>query len=290
MPAKASSHRSILAALAAVMVTGACARDASPPRNAPAPVDTRTPFRVVADPMLTAALDQQQMRGTIAVLHEGTNEVRCANVGVCGQRFIPASTFKIANSLIGLETGVIPDADFVIPWDGVTRDIAAWNRDHSLRSAIAASCVPYYQELARRVGRERMEEWLERLGYGNRRVGAQVDAFWLRGPLEISPLEQLAFLSALARGELPVSERTLGIVENILILDHKGEATLRGKTGWALPNTPDELGWFVGWVDRQGARTYIAVLLMPPRVREEVSFIALRRNLAEQVLSQLGVW
>lgn len=287
MLARVSTYRSLLAALAAALVSSACAQHA---QNTPAPDSARAPFRAVADPALAAALRQHQVKGTIAVLHEGSNEVRCADVAMCEQRFIPASTFKIANSLIGLETGVIADADFVIPWDGVTREIAAWNRDHSLRTAIAASCVPYYQELARRVGHERMQEWVQRLGYGNGRVGAQVDTFWLRGPLEISPLEQLAFLSAFARGELPVSERSRAIVEDILVLDRKGEATLRGKTGWVQPNTPDERGWFVGWVDKHGDRTYVAVLLVPSPGRDEASFLAQRRGLAEHALGQLGVW
>lgn len=39
------------------------------------------------------------------------------NEARCRRRFTPASTFKIPNSLIGLETGVVRDADFLISWD-----------------------------------------------------------------------------------------------------------------------------------------------------------------------------
>ena len=50
----------------------------------------------------------------------------------CAERFIPASTFKIMNSLIGLETGVIPDENYVIKWDGTHYDVPSWNHDNTL--------------------------------------------------------------------------------------------------------------------------------------------------------------
>jgi beta-lactamase class D len=79
-----------------------------------------------------------------------------------GQAKLPASTFKIPNSLIALETGVVADPDKdVFKWDGVTRSIEAWNKDHTMRSAIAASAVPVYQEIARRIGQERMQKYVD---------------------------------------------------------------------------------------------------------------------------------
>src|SRR5262245_46262560 len=47
----------------------------------------------------------------------------------CRRRFSPWSTFKIANSLIGLETGVITDAEFVIPWDRAKYPPDNWNTE-----------------------------------------------------------------------------------------------------------------------------------------------------------------
>jgi len=73
-----------------------------------------------------------------------------------GEAKLPASTFKIPSSLIALETGVVQDLDKdVFKWDGVTRSIEAWNRDHTMRTAIAASAVPVYQEIARSDGGDR---------------------------------------------------------------------------------------------------------------------------------------
>ena len=103
-----------------------------------------------------------------------------------GEPRLPASTFKIPNSLIALETGVVGDPDQdVFKWDGVVRAIEAWNRDHTLRSAIGASAVPVYQEIARRIGAERMQKYLDLFEYGNRDIGGGIDQFWLTGDLRM---------------------------------------------------------------------------------------------------------
>ena len=71
--------------------------------------------------------------------------------------FLPASTFKILNSLISLETGVIPNELSVLTWDGITRSIPEWNHDLNMREAIKTSAVWFYQVLARRIGYDRMQ-------------------------------------------------------------------------------------------------------------------------------------
>ena len=73
--------------------------------------------------------------------------------------YLPASTFKIINSLIALETGVIKDENEMIQWDGEERFVETWNQDHNLRSGIKYSVVWFYQELARRIGEERMQKF-----------------------------------------------------------------------------------------------------------------------------------
>jgi beta-lactamase class D len=164
------------------------------------------------------------------------------------RRYVPASTFKIANSLIALETGVVKDESEIIPYGGKPQPFKAWEKDMSMREAIAASAVPIYQEIARRVGLERYGDWLQRLDYGNRRTDAALETFWLDGPLEISAVEQARFVTALAQQKLPASARSQGIVRDILRLESSGGRTLYGKTGWRISSTP-QLGWWTGWVE-----------------------------------------
>ena len=78
-------------------------------------------------------------------------------------RFIPASTFKIPNSLIALDTGVVTDEHHVFPWDKTMREDASWNRDHTLRTALKYSVVPVYQGIARQIGAQRMQQMIQDL-------------------------------------------------------------------------------------------------------------------------------
>jgi beta-lactamase class D len=300
------SARSLLCArLVGLVALGACSRPLQHSASAPAPqapLVTVTTSRGATDggagpaaaafadvlptarpaPELAALLERRQLSGVIALLDDESGSARCSHVALCQQRFVPASTFKIPNSIIGLETGVISDADFLIAWDGVHRNIETWNHDHTLRTAFRDSVVPYYQELARRVGLPRMQAWVDKLDYGNLQLGARVDQFWLEGPLGISPLEQLRFLRRLFERRLPISARTRDILLDISQRGELGGGRLYGKTGWAAPGTPDELGWFVGFLEHAGGVRYVAVAVMglPPGVDMK----SIRPQLAEEAL------
>jgi beta-lactamase class D len=149
--------------------------------------------------------------------------------------FLPASTFKILNSLISLETGVISDELAVLTWDGIQRQIPAWNRDLNMREAIKVSAVWFYQVLARRVGHEQMQKWVAKVGYGNQKIGNKddIDKFWLEGEMRITPNEQIQFLRRLYKNDLPFSERSLSLVKDIIIVEQIPDYTIRAKTGWA---------------------------------------------------------
>jgi beta-lactamase class D len=203
-----------------------------------------------------------------------------------GQAFLPASTFKIPNSLIALETGVVGDPDKdVFKWDGVKRSIEAWNQDHTLRSAIAASAVPVYQEIARRIGTDRMQKYVDLLEYGNRNIGGGIDQFWLTGELRIDPIQQIDFVDRLRRGVLPVAKRSQDLVCDILPITKAGEATIRAKSGLlgAELGKPS-LGWLVGWAEKGSAQTVFALNI---DIREP-RHIADRMKLAQQCLTDIG--
>jgi len=96
-------------------------------------------------------------------------------------RFVPASTFKILNTLIALQEGVVKDEKEVIKWDGKDKGLMEWNKDQTIETAFPTSCVWFYQELARRIGREKYAIHLKRLEYGNEKAGPEVTSFWLEG-------------------------------------------------------------------------------------------------------------
>ena len=202
-----------------------------------------------------------------------------------GEAKLPASTFKIPNSIIALETGVVADPDKdIFKWDGVTRSIEAWNRDHTLRSAIAVSAVPVYQEIARRIGAERMQKYVDLLDYGNRDIGGGIDQFWLTGNLRIDPVQQIDFLDRLRRSALPVSKRSQELVRDILPVTRVGDAMIRAKSGLlgAEQGRPS-LGWMVGWAEKGSSVTVFAMNMDC----KEPAQIAARMTVTQQCLTDL---
>jgi len=201
------------------------------------------------------------------------------------KRYLPASTFKIANSLIGLATGAVKTVDEPIPYNGPSNPfIAAWKQDMGLRKAIALSNVPIYQELARSIGLKRMKKHLKDLHYGNEAVGEHVDRFWLDGPLEISAMEQMLFLKGLVQETLPFSKSIQKDVKSILLLKETDGYRLYGKTGWQ--NAPGKgIGWFVGWLEKSNG-IYIFALNMD---MTDLSDGPKRINLSRACLAILGL-
>lgn len=187
-------------------------------------------------------------KGTLRIerLSDGTAWVH--NPQRAAEHHFPASTFKILHSLIALQTGVVSNEDEIIPWDGVTRDIAVWNKDQSLRDAVRNSSVPAFVEIARRIGVKRLSEQVHRAGYGNQQVGHTTDRFWLRGPLKISADEQIGFLKRLHSRQLPFDPAIQETVIDIITEREGDDWVLRAKTGWEVASNPG-IGWFVGWLE-----------------------------------------
>jgi beta-lactamase class D len=177
-----------------------------------------------------------------------------------------------------------PDKD-VFKWDGVVRGIEAWNHDLTLRAAIAVSAVPVYQEIARRIGIERMQKYVDLFEYGNRDIGGGIDQFWLTGNLRIDPIQQIDFIDRLRRGVLPVSKRSQNLVRDILPVTKAGDAIIRAKTGLAAAQGgKPPLGWLVGWAEKGSASTVFALNLdcSEPRHVED------RMKLAQLCLTDIG--
>ncbi|WP_173081401.1 class D beta-lactamase [Fundidesulfovibrio magnetotacticus] len=228
-----------------------------------------------------ASLFQERGVQGVLVLENADGSVRKVfDPARAARGFLPASTFKIPNALISLETGVVSGPDAVLRWDGVKRSAEAWNRDLTLREAFAVSCVPCFQGLARAVGSERMSWWVRELGYGNADISAGVDVFWLQGGMRVSALEQVAFLRRLKEGRLPFSARSMDMVKDVMRVEEGPGWTLRAKTGWTVGTDPGT-GWWVGWLEKGGETWFFALnidmsAMAQAPARQEIVKAALR--------------
>jgi beta-lactamase class D len=232
---------------------------------------------------LQAVFERAGVTGGILIYDLERDELLTNDLSRVDNPFIPASTFKILNALIALETGQVMDADEVIPWDGVDRGLPAWNQDHSLRTAFQASAVWFFQEMARRTGPELMANYVAQAGYGSQNIAGPIDSFWLDGELRISARQQIDFLRRLQANQLPFSEHTLNTVKDIMVYETTTEYVLRAKTGWGLRAEP-QVGWFVGYMTRGEDVIFFATQIDI----SDPSQAPLRESITRQALQALG--
>jgi beta-lactamase class D len=255
---------------------------------APSAAEVAQAPRVEMQPDLGDLFSDADTAGTFAVLDLAGSRIVVSDRERAETAFLPASTFKIPNALIALETGVAADADNpTFPWDRVVREFDAWNQDHTLRSAIKVSSVPTFQEIARRIGPERMQRYVTEFNYGNRDIGdGPIDMFWLTGALRISAFQQIDFLKKLYRGELPASKQNQETVRDIIYLETSEFGTIRGKTGavgiGVSSGSKASLGWLVGWLEH-GTKAYIFAMNIDVR---EPRQLGLRMPLAKTLLKR----
>ncbi len=222
--------------------------------------------------------------GTIVVTDLVKEETHVYNPQRAAEPFIPASTYKIPHSLIALETGVVKDENQSFKWDGQERQVDAWNRDHTFRSALKYSVVWVYQEIARQVGEQREAEFVRKFAYGNEDVSGGVDRFWLDGALRITALQQIEFLKKFYLNQLSVSERSSLIVKDMLINEANSKYILRAKSGLGSSRTP-AIGWWVGWVETDNDTYFFALNLDVAKDQDAPK----RMIVARQCLTSLGI-
>lgn len=225
---------------------------------------------VTEDNSIKKYFDSAQVTGCFGMFDNSSGQFTIYNLPAYkDSAYLPASTFKIVNSLIGIQTGRISNENMIIKWDGVTRfyplgDTAIeWNKDLTMKEAFKASAAPYYQEVARRIGKDTMQKWLDTLGYGQRygkfRIAGNIDTFWLDNTLKITADEQLGLVKKLYFDQLPFFKSTQKVVRDIMLQEDNANYKLSYKTGWGFKPNGDPVGWMVGWIE-ENRHPYFFVL------------------------------
>lgn len=229
-----------------------------------------------------SAFKEMGVSGTALIFDEGENRWLVHDRTRAEHAFSPASTFKVFNAMAALDSKAVADEHEVIRWDGKKRQYPIWNRDHSLASGMKYSAVWFYQEMARRIGRTRMQGYIDAVGYGNRDISGPIDQFWLNDTVRISAHQQIEFLRRLADGTLPFSQGAQDTVRRITIIEDSPHWILHAKTGWAMKGAADtktDLGWVVGWLERNGRRWFYAINIDMPKSEDPATRLPLARRL-----------
>ncbi len=239
------------------------------------------------DNSLKKYFDSANVEGCFTLLDNSDGKVTVYNMQLDTTRFTPASTFKIINSLIGLQTGVITNDTMMIKWDGIVRTPDTWNKDLGMREAFKLSSVPYYQEVARRIGKDTLQKWLDTLGYGNKKIsGTRADTFWLDNSLKISADEQLGLMKKLYFDQLPFRKSVHEAVKLAMVQEENTLYKLSYKTGWGVDELEHNIGWLVGWVEENN-HVYFFVTLIKAGAHT-MDMRKVRIDITKGILKQLG--
>ncbi|MFC0776084.1 class D beta-lactamase [Terrimonas alba] len=248
-----------------------------------------SPNNVKVDDSLGKYFDENKATGCFALMDNGTGKFTIYNLSrYRDSSYLPASTFKIVNSLIGLQTGVITNDSMVIKWDGIKRPFDSWNKDLTMYEAFRVSAVPYYQEVARRIGKDTMQRWLDTLSYGTKKITSAIDTFWLDNSLKITPDEELGLVKRLYFDQLPFFKTYQETVKRAMLFENNANYRLAYKTGWAFWNekTGKHLGWIVGWVEENKHPYFFVLNVESPDPNFDMPNV--RMKMLKDILKQLG--
>ncbi len=202
---------------------------------------------------------------------------RLVHEGQCGQRVTPASTFNIAVSLMGYDRGILIDEQTpALPFkEGYPDWIPAWRTEINPTSWLRESVVWYAQQVVAGVGEAQFQRYVQQFEYGNQDLSGDpgknngLTMSWISSSLQISPVEQVAFLRKIVNRQLPVSAKAYDMTSRIMQSQSLPNGwVVHGKTGTARPvlaNGQDDAarqyGWYVGWA-KKGQRTIVFARLV----------------------------
>ncbi len=258
-------------------------------KNVSKPVNRVMKSKEIVMEAFQTILDSTHLKGAI-LLYDPAKETFYSNdFGWSKTGKLPASTFKIPNSMIALETAVVKSDTVVFKWNGEPRALPVWEQDLNLREAFHLSCVPCYQQIARKIGADRMNEYVHKLRFGKMAVDATtIDMFWLTGASRITPFEQIDFLNRLYHSKLSISKRTETLMKQLMVMNEHKDYRISGKTGWSISGGQNN-GWFVGFVEKEEEVYFFATNIEPEDAFEMKHFPEIRKTITYKALRQMGI-
>lgn len=247
---------------------------------------------VKIDKSLEKFFKENKVEGTFALYNNATDRFIIYNLSrYRDSLYLPASTFKIVNSLIGLQYGEITNDSMIINWDGITRRVPEWNKDLTMYKAFRVSAVPYYQEVARRIGKDTMQHALDTMGYaaGDHDtayiIRSAIDTFWLDNSLKVTPDDQLGLVRKLYFNELPFFRSNQEIVKRAMLFEDNSNYKLSYKTGWGMSNGK-HIGWLIGWIEENGHPYFFVLNIESPDPAFDM--VNVRMKILKDILRHLG--
>ena len=204
---------------------------------------------------------------------------------------LPASTFKIVNLLIALQSGVITDENEMVKFSE-KQDTTLYGyrpeiyRDMTVKKAFEVSAGWVFVDLAKRIGKERYRHDLKACHYGNGNLSKKGIDFWNFGSFGVTPKNQIEFLVRIYEGKTTFSKRNTDILKEVMITEKTNTYIIRSKTGWTRANGKD-IGWWVGYVERKDNVYFFATRITKKRSEVNPDFGSCRKDITREILKQI---
>ncbi len=239
------------------------------------------------------------LNGAAVVYNASDSQYMLYNRELALARRPPCSTFKIVSSLLGMEYGVIEPEDSVRAWGNEIFWNENWNKDIDFQEAFQESCVWYFREVIDEIGKERMQEGLDGLQYGNCDIsdweGRQntnnnnraLTGFWLESSLLISPKEQTEVMERIFGDDAAYSQGTLEELRQVMLVQGQDGAdiSIYGKTGMGKTEGIVVDAWFTGFAESPEGKRYFCVYLGRTDNRDVSSTLA--KEIAIRLMSDI---
>ncbi len=249
--------------------------------------------RTVVNQEFKSYFDSCGVKGSIVIYDNKEKQWILSDTAESEMPTLPASTFKIINLLIALETKAIIDENEIIKWNGNTDTVKYGYRpdiykNMTVKEAFDLSAVWVFIELAKKIGRENYKKYLSESNYGNLDLSQEDIDFWNFGNFAVSPINQVEFIKNLYDEKLPFSKRNIEIVKRVMMTEQNDDYVIRAKTGWTRENNINT-GWWVGYIENRNGTYFFATLLLQDRKFKRDDFANCRKEITKKVFDVLNI-
>lgn len=224
--------------------------------------------------------------GSFVLYDDTENKWQIYNKEQAVTRITPVSTYKIYSALFGLESGIISPEQSLLPWDGQHYMFEQWNTDQTLESAMENSVTWYFQAIDRQAGLTAIRNFIKKTGYGNQTVDGNISSYWIDSSLKISPVEQVEMLKKFYYNQFDFAPENISAVKDSIYLYSTEQGAVYGKTGTGEINEKNTLGWFIGYIEKDGHIYFFATSIQ----NEDNAMGAVAAELTFSILSELDIW
>lgn len=231
---------------------------------------------------LKSYFDKYNVEGCFTMLNNSDGSITVYNMNLDTTRFTPAATFKVMSSLIALQTGVVTDEKMIIK----SENSDSLEVGSNIAEGFKKDGTPFFHEVARRIGKKNMQNWLDSISYGNKITEGPVDSFWFNNKLKISPDEQLGLLKKLYFDQLPFRKSVHEIVRKLMLEEDNSAYKLSYKLGFAENESKDKIGWAIGWIEENRHVYFFTTLIKSKNPDTDVKKI--RLDLTKDILKHYG--